>query len=134
MISQFTPDNLFEGVLEQLQFLKKNGVLLALGSASRNGPNLLKSLGIFEMFDFIVNPTEVRGKPAPDIFLKASETLGIPIEQCIGIEDAYSGIEAIKSAGMYAVGIGNPDILYQADIVYKESKDIDFLTIEKQMK
>ncbi len=41
------------------------------------------------------------------------------------IEDAVAGVKAIKDAGMIAVGIGDAEILSQADIIYKETKDID---------
>lgn len=130
MISQFTKEDLFPGVYKQLQFLKDNDIKIALGSASRNGPNLLKWMEVYDFFDFIVDPTTVKGKPNPDIFLKASEVLNIPIENCIGIEDAVSGVAAIKSANIYAVGIGDKNILNQADIVYDETQHVDFEKID----
>ena len=40
------------------------------------------------------------GKPAPDIYIKAAEKLGLKPEECIVVEDAISGIEAAKSAGI----------------------------------
>jgi|LGVF01.2.fsa_nt_gb beta-phosphoglucomutase len=134
MIKSFTGDNLFDGVLDLLIKLKDMGILIALGSASKNGPRLLKSMGVYNYFDYIVNPAEVKGKPNPDIFLKASEELHIPIENCIGIEDAVSGIEAIKKANIFAVGIGSKDILFKADIIYAETKDIDLEVIDKLLK
>ncbi|MNJ41172.1 Fructose-1-phosphate phosphatase YqaB [compost metagenome] len=47
----------------------------------------------------------------------AAEQLGIQPRQCVVFEDAVSGIEAAKRAGMYCVGVGNPDLLQNADIV-----------------
>ena len=126
MISQYTKQNLFPGVYKQLEYLRKNNIKIALGSASKNGPKLLKWMEIFDFFDFIVDPSTVKGKPNPDIFLKASEVLNIPVENCIGIEDAVSGVQAIKSAKIYAVGIGDPEVLKQADIIYQETQDVDF--------
>ncbi len=131
MISKFTHKNLFDGVIELLNTLKKNKILIALGSASKNGPKLLDSMGITKYFDYIVNPAEVKGKPNPDIFLKASKVLKIDPKYCIGIEDAYSGVEAIKSANMVAVGIGDKKILHKADVVYSEVKDIDLEQVDK---
>ena len=72
----------------------------------------------------------MKGKPFPDIFLKASEKLGIHYSECIGVEDAVSGIEAIKRANMFAIGIGNKSILREADVIYSETKDIDLKSIK----
>ncbi|GMQ61533.1 beta-phosphoglucomutase [Vallitalea maricola] len=126
MILKFTKENLFEGVKDLFAELKKRNIKIAIGSASKNAPTLVRLLGIEEDIDYIVNPAEVkRGKPAPDIFLKAAEHLGVDISECIGVEDAEAGIEAIKSAGMFAVGIGDSKILNKADIVYGHTKDIE---------
>ncbi len=129
MISDFTEANLFDGVLELLKSLKKNGIKIALGSASKNGPGLLKSLNIIKYFDYIVDPSIVKGKPNPDIFLDGASGLGVNPEDCIGVEDAYSGVEAIKKAGMFAVGIGSANILSNADVVFKEVKDISLIDL-----
>jgi beta-phosphoglucomutase len=45
------------------------------------------------------------GKPAPDIFLKAAERMGIPPDRCVVVEDAVPGIEAAHAAGMPCVAI-----------------------------
>lgn len=125
MILKCTEEDLFAGVKELFRELKKLGIKIAIGSASFNAPTLVRLLGIEEDIDYIVNPGEVeKGKPAPDIFLKAAEVLGVDPSKCVGVEDAEAGVEAIKAAGMFAVGIGEADVLHQADIVYKETKDI----------
>jgi len=130
MISKFSRKELFDGVLELLQLLKSKGIMVALGSASKNGPTLLRAMEIVEYFDYIVNPALVRGKPEPDIFLKACEALMVDPKDAVGVEDAVSGIEAIKKAGMYAIGIGNKEILKDADIIYNETKDIKLEDIQ----
>lgn len=124
LISHFTRDNVFEGVYDFLVKLKEEGYKTALGSASKNGPRLLEAMEITNLFDYIVDPATVRGKPHPDIFIKACEALGVNPSQAVGVEDAVSGVTAIKKAGMFAIGIGDPDILSEADIVYSETKDI----------
>ena len=43
---------------------------------------------------------------SPEIFLAAAELIGVRPDDCVGIEDARAGIEAIVSAGMVAVGVG----------------------------
>lgn len=107
MIEGFSKKDLLPGVLETLVFLKNKGIKLALASASRSGEMLLIKLGIHDLFDYIVDPTTVRGKPNPDIFTEAQNKFNLKPSECIGVEDAEAGIQAIKSAGMYALGIGS---------------------------
>lgn len=58
-------------------------------------------------FDVIVAAEDVvNGKPAPDVFLKAAERLGVPPARCIVVEDSPAGILAAKRAGMLSVGVG----------------------------
>jgi len=126
LIAKFTAEDVFPGVLQLLKDLKQRGIKIAIGSASHNAPDLIKAMALESYVDYIVNPSEVdKGKPAPDIFLKAAEVLGVSPDECIGIEDAVAGVKAIKSAGMIAVGIGDAELLSQADIIYKETKDIN---------
>ena len=58
-----------------------------------------------------------RSKPAPDIFVYAAGTVQIPTSACLGVEDADAGIEAIKTAGMQALGIGPKERFHRADKV-----------------
>lgn len=126
MISKFTPSDLLPGAAQLLEACKSRNIKVALASASRNGPLLMERLGIRHYFDYVVNPAEiVHGKPAPDIFLKAAGELGIEPRFCAGIEDAVAGIRSIKAAGMIAVGIGDPDELSEADIVYSDCSVVD---------
>lgn len=126
LISKITETDIFEGVKELFEALKEKKIKIAIGSASKNAPKLIRGLGIEKYIDYIVSPDEIeKGKPAPDTFLKAAEVLGVSSESCIGVEDAKAGVEAIKSAGMIAIGIGEKNILAEADFVYRETKDID---------
>ncbi len=126
MIASMTPDHLFEGVKELFKQLKERNIKIAIGSASKNAPKLVKYLGIEEDIHYIVDANEIeKGKPAPDTFLAAAQAFGLKPEECIGVEDATAGVQAIKSAGMFAIGIGEPQVLSQADTVYKETKDIN---------
>lgn len=125
MIETLSPKDLFEGVIELLDDIQSKNVKIALGSASKNGPTIIKKLGIADYFDLIVDPSKNKGKPAPDIFLSASHSFDIPPEQCIGFEDARAGIKAIKKAGMTAIGIGKEN-LEDADYQFDHIKDIPF--------
>lgn len=122
LIEEFTGENLFEGVEELLIKLKESGIKRILTSASKNAPHLLELLGIKDLFDGVVNPAEVKGKPNPDIFLKGAQIAGVPPGECIGVEDAQSGIDAIKAAEMEAIAIGHH--LKKADYYFKTPKEL----------
>lgn len=126
LIGQFTKDNLSSGAVKLLEELKKSGVLIGLASASKNAPFLLKAMEIEEYFDAVVNPAEIaNGKPAPDIFLKAAELLEVDSSECIGVEDAYAGVESILSAGMLPIGIGEKNVLSNCENVFSSLEEID---------
>jgi beta-phosphoglucomutase len=107
LIRAITPAHLLPGMAELLAQLRAHGIRTALASVSHNAAEILKRLGIEKDLDFIVDPRVViKGKPDPEIFFRAAEALGVPNECCAGIEDARAGIQAIREAGMFAVGIG----------------------------
>lgn len=118
IIAGFTPADLFDGVHELLIQARQAGLKLGVASASRNAPFLLGRLGILDLFDHVADAGAIPNpKPAPDIFLAVAQALGVPAAACLGVEDSMAGISAIKAAGMPAIGIGDPDILRQADAV-----------------
>ena len=97
-----------EEVADTLKNLRRKGWLLAVGSSSRNAGTILRQTRITDLFDAVADGTDItRSKPDPEVFLKAAEFLGLPPDQCIVVEDARSGIDAAKAAGMTAVGIGS---------------------------
>jgi beta-phosphoglucomutase len=119
LIKEFTDENLSEGALLLLKTLRDNGVKIALASVSKNAQFLLEAMGVKDYFDVVVDPSEViHGKPAPDIFMMAAQKLGVEPKNCIGIEDAFAGVEAIIRAGMKPIGIGNKKVLYNCDTVF----------------
>jgi len=124
MINQFTKKDLLEGVEELLCELKVLGIKIGIASASHSAKKLIGLMGIESLVDYIVDPGSVPSKPAPDIFIKAAEGLGLEPSECIGVEDAVAGIKAIKAAKMYAVGIGDKEILHEADRVYSWPSEI----------
>jgi beta-phosphoglucomutase len=126
LIKAFTKDNLSAGALALLKALKEHKVKIALASVSKNAQFLLEAMDISNYFDAVVDPSEVKnGKPAPDIFLMAANKLGIDPKNCIGIEDAFAGVEAIKSAGMKPIGIGKKEMLYNCETVFNSLTEID---------
>ncbi|EMT40077.1 MULTISPECIES: beta-phosphoglucomutase [Thermoanaerobacter] len=126
MIKKITPEDLLPGVERFIEELKKRGIKTAIASVSKNAFTVVENLKIKDKFDYIVDANEIKhGKPDPEIFLNAAEHLGIPPEKCIGIEDSAAGITAIKKAGMYAVGVGNPETVKEADLILKDLSETD---------
>lgn len=118
LIANMTPDDLLPGALKALDSCRAAGMRIGLASVSKNALTVLDKLGIASRFDYVVDAARLeRGKPDPEIFLKAASALDVPPARCLGVEDAVAGVAAIKSAGMTAVGIGDPAVLSQADFV-----------------
>ena len=82
---------------------------VASSAPRRNVDVVVRALGLGEHFQALVAAEDVRhGKPAPDVFLRAAELLGMPPARCVVVEDARAGIEAAGRAGMRSIGIGPP--------------------------
>ena len=107
-ISRLEPAEILPGAKEYLQQLRQQGVKIALGSASKNAAFILDRLGIAELFDAVIDGTKVsKAKPDPEVFLAASEALGLAPADCVVFEDAAAGVEAGKAAGCRVVGISS---------------------------
>jgi len=97
-----------EGGSELLERLHAAGWLLAVGTSGppENLRVAVNGLGADRWFHAEVCGLDVaHGKPAPDIFLKAAERLGVPPARCLVVEDAVPGIEAAHAAGMPCLAI-----------------------------
>lgn len=123
LIDRFDSSRILPGVSDLLNRLKKDDIWIALGSASRNAPKLLRSIGLNDLFDYVVDPSQLPGKPDPGIFLDAMRHFRLNPEDCIGFEDAQAGIDSIKAAGMTAVGVG-PENLVRADYMFRELTEL----------
>ena len=125
LVNQMTPADILPGVEDFLKEAQKQGIKIALGSASKNAQIILEKTGILHYFDALIDGNHVsKSKPDPEVFLKGAETLEVSNEQCVVFEDAFAGIQAAKAANMYAVGIGNPEVLNNADVVIAGFVDI----------
>lgn len=132
LIEQFDGSHLLPGVKETLTRLKALNIRIALGSASKNGPLILEKLGMTSWFDYIVDPSQHKGKPDPAIFLDAMHHFHLTPHDCIAFEDAQSGIKSIKRAGMFAIGIGED--LHEADIQISHFTDLNEILWERILK
>ncbi len=118
MIKSMTPNDLVPGGRDLLQEIRDAGIKVAIASASKNCRTVLERLDILNYLDGIADGySVVNGKPAPDLFVYAAGTVRVPTPACLGVEDADAGIEAIKAAGMQALGIGPKERFHKADKV-----------------
>lgn len=131
-----TKIGLFPAVKEVLEGLRQMQLRLAVGtsSVSTSARPFLDRHQLTPFFDVIVTGDEVaRGKPHPDIYLRAAEKLGLPADACLVIEDALSGIAAAKAANMRVAAI--PDTRFvdpkqyeaQADYLLREFSELPAL-------
>lgn len=129
-IEEITHDDLLPGIETLLKEAKEKGIGMALASASKNGPKIIRQLEIDELFDgTVVDPASLSaGKPDPEIFIKGAEVLGLKPEECVGLEDAEAGVESINAAGMFSVGVGSEAAMHKADYIVKDTKE---LTLDK---
>lgn len=105
-----------KGIHEILEYLKDQKKKIALASSTRRAVVLqeLEDGGLLSYFDQVICGDMVeRSKPAPDIFLKACEALGVEPARAYVIEDSYNGIRAAHSAGMRAIMV--PDMAEPTD-------------------
>ena len=120
-IDNMNTDEILPDVCRVLDYLKSKGCAIALGSASKNAVKILTKVGLLHYFDVIVDGNSVtKAKPNPEVFLKAADLLGVYPKQCVVFEDAIAGIEAANVAEMYAIGVGDSQILKNADVVFND--------------
>ena len=117
-INSMTPNDLVEGGRDLLNEIRAAGIKVAIASSSKNCHTVLERLEIVSLFDGIADGySVVNTKPAPDLFVYAAGLVQVNTPDCLGVEDADAGIEAIKTAGMQALGIGPKERFHRADKV-----------------
>ncbi len=94
----------YPGTVAFILYLQRQGIKTALVTSSRNCDAVLKSAGIDDLFDVrvdgeVIDKQGLAGKPAPDSFLKAAQTLGVKPQRAVVIEDAISGVMAGARGG-----------------------------------
>ena len=125
LLEHLTTEDVLPGVVPLLQQAQARHIPCAVASASKNAPLILEKLGVRAYFVTIVDPDSLsKGKPDPEIFLAAADSIGVLPQNAIGFEDAQSGIDGLKAAGIYAVGLSANQSLLGADIQVSEMTEL----------
>ena len=125
----------FPGSTRYVRAAREAGIRRAVVSASKNCHEILLAAGIDDLFEEVIDgiaadQEHLRGKPAPDTFLAASDALGVPPADAAVFEDAIAGVEAGRAGGFgFVVGIdrsGQANALLEhcADVVVSDLADL----------
>lgn len=101
---------LIDEVAEFAESLRgKKPMAIATGGTRLVIEKTLQAVGVSDLFEEVVTADDVKiGKPAPDIFLRAAQLLGVAPEKCLVLEDAPAGVMAAQLAGMSVISIPAP--------------------------
>lgn len=94
------------GAQELLEYLRKCGILAAVATATgrERACECLEQVGLLGYFDRVISATQVKeGKPSPDIYLFACESLGRKPQECMAVEDSPNGVMSAYRAGCRVV-------------------------------
>jgi HAD superfamily hydrolase (TIGR01509 family) len=125
-----------DGVLEFMDVLKENGTSLSLATLTNweTAMKVVEHFGLNNYFENITTGEEVvNPKPSPDIFLLASEKVGVLPVDCLVIEDSLSGVTAAKEAGMKVIAVSDGEdtnLLGDADLVVGGFSEITLKAID----
>jgi HAD superfamily hydrolase (TIGR01509 family) len=132
------PRSPLPGVEPLITSLRERGTPIGIATSSWREwmEALLGGAGLpLDNFDALVwREMVAKSKPAPDLYLKAAELLGMPAKECIAVEDTVPGIAAAKAAGMFAVQVraassaGPP--IEQADLVIESLEEFPLAMID----
>jgi HAD superfamily hydrolase (TIGR01509 family) len=121
----------FPGVLELMNSLKEGGFKQAVASSAPpdNLALVVREMKLEPFISATVDATQVsKGKPDPEVFIRAADKLGLPHGACLVIEDAVAGVEAAKRAGMAVIAVSNThpkEKLAAADLVVTSLEDLE---------
>jgi beta-phosphoglucomutase len=130
LLAWLTPAALLPGVEELLDRLEAAGVLVAVGSSSKNTKLILEKTGLAGRFDAVADGYDIsRSKPDPEVFLVAARKLGVEPGDCAVVEDAEAGIDAALAAGMKAIGVGPASRYEKAEIRIPDLRSLRDLSL-----
>lgn len=129
MLTQMTADDVDIEVKSTLDKLREKGMLLGIGSSSKNARLILAQIDMKDYFDAVCDGNDIsRSKPDPEVFIRTANLLGLSPDQCLIVEDAQSGIEAATAGGFDSAGIGAAGI--HEKVNFRLQKFSDLLKIQ----
>jgi trehalose 6-phosphate phosphatase len=147
MFTQVLKDNgveVYQTTINLIHEIRKLGIKTALISSSKNCRSIIETVGAEDLFDAQIDGIDaekrnIKGKPAPDVFLKAAEELGVAPDHAVVIEDAISGVQAGRDGGFAEViGVDRSNqgaalLENGADVVVKDLGEVEVLkNVEKK--
>jgi beta-phosphoglucomutase family hydrolase len=131
----------FETTIKLVKEFLAKGIKVGVASSSMNCRFILEESGLIDLFETVVagirsKELDLKGKPAPDIFITAAKELGLEPNDCVMVEDAISGVQAGRNGNFALVlGIarnGDKEVLLAngADIVVTDIGEISYQDIE----
>jgi beta-phosphoglucomutase len=106
LLEERVTDIVVPGLIDFLKSLKGGGLKLALATSSRQkeAQFVLRSLGVWDIFDAVVDISQVtRAKPDPEIYLTALSKLQLGADECVAFEDSLSGVRSVFAANIPCV-------------------------------
>lgn len=116
-----------EGAPDLISSLPEGGWTVVTSGPKPLATSRLEYVGLPVPKRFVASGDVTEGKPHPEAYLKGAEILGVSPEDCVVIEDAPSGIQAGKSAGMTVIAVAtthDEDELSEADAVAASLMDL----------
>lgn len=137
---RFNPSSaMIDGIVSFLEQLRDKSIpcVLATSAPGENADYILDALNIRSHFSAILDSSHVeKGKPEPDVYLKAAKSLNLHPSKCIVFEDSLAGVEAGRRAGAHVVGITSthtPEELGDCIATYENFREIDLDVLFKLM-
>lgn len=130
----FTPNiTLLAGLETLLPQAKAAGIPMAVATSAprMNVEFVFDRLGLSAFFEVVIDEEMIeRGKPDPEIYLKAAKALAIRPEDCLVFEDSFSGVQAGLAAGMPVIALSTTHKSFEFNEVEKVIKDFRDFSLE----
>ena len=119
-----------KGLVDFLENLKQENIPVAVATSAppENIVAVMAQTGLGRYFDTIVDKTQItKGKPNPEIYLKAAALINMQPKDCIVIEDSLAGVQAGLAAGMKVIGVTTthtPEELNHTNLVINDFTEL----------
>lgn len=122
-----------------IQDLKRHGIKCAVVTSSNQAKmeNVYKSHPSFKSyFDRVLTSEDfAKSKPDPDCYLKGAACFGAQPEECVGFEDSFNGLKAVKASGAFTLGLATTNtreaIAPYSDYILNDYQGFTFADLDK---